>query len=415
MWCSRRALVAIGGALLVSLAAAADSGVTELLERSQAIRNDAASIAGEDAARLQAPPTAASGDTEWMKGRPVSLGDDRIDGPATSQQRAWNEVLAGVEAAGEIGADGGPPRPPVPDDVTYVYISLSMAPATLRTLFFEALRSLGLPPVIFVLRGWQPPDLNGLVRDLNATFPDVETLQELPNVQINPVLFRDNDITAVPTFMAKDASGRWGRVMGTTTIRDALQKIGTGHYEGRAIGPTFAVKEPDVLEILQRRLAEVDWQAQVEKAKARIFQRTTGEPIATARRDDSYLVDLTVTVNQSLEAPNGEVFARAGDTINPFDYMTVQTRYVFFDATSSAQRAVARVWRSQHEYTTLVTTMPVEDPEQRAAMLREMGQPVHEVNPALISRFRLREVPAMAYQDGRMLRVDVKGIPVHEE
>ena len=47
-------------------------------------------------------------------------------------------------------------------------------------------------------------------------------------------------------------------------------------------------------------------------------------------------------------------------------------------------------------------------------MLAEMGQPVHEINAALISRFALRAVPAVAYQEGRMLRVDVRGIPNKE-
>ena len=59
--------------------------------------------------------------------------------------------------------------------------------------------------------------------------------------------------------------------------------------------------------------------------------------------------------------------------------------------------------------------MPVEDRAGRAAMLKEMGQPVHEINPALINRFSLRQVPAVAYQEGRMLRVDVRGIRAKEQ
>jgi hypothetical protein len=48
-------------------------------------------------------------------------------------------------------------------------------------------------------------------------------------------------------------------------------------------------------------------------------------------------------------------------------------------------------------------------------MLKEIGQPVHEINPALINRFSLRQVPAVAYQEGRMLRVDVRGIRAKEQ
>ena len=109
------------------------------------------------------------------------------------------------------------------------------------------------------------------------------------------------------------------------------------------------------------------------------------------------------------------MFAHQGETVNPFDYMTVQTRYVFFDANSPAQRGVARQWMKQYPYTTLISTVPVEDRAGRAAMLKEMGQPVHEINPALINRFSLRQVPAVAYQEGRMLRVDVRGIRAKEQ
>jgi hypothetical protein len=94
--------------------------------------------------------------------------------------------------------------------------------------------------------------------------------------------------------------------------------------------------------------------------------------------------------------------------------MTVQTRYVFFDANREAQRAVALEWVKQYPYTTLISTLPVEDATTRAAVLGQMGQPVHEINSALISRFSLRAVPALAYQDGRMLRVDVHGIRAEE-
>jgi type-F conjugative transfer system pilin assembly protein TrbC len=418
MWCcSGRVIGAIGlGACVAlwSIAAVADPAIDEILKRSQATIQDAESIAGEEAAviRERAPATVPD-DGAWLAGQPVDLRQDAVPENHTAQQRAWNEVMS--EAAGlQAAAAAGPPHPAVPDNVLYVFISLSMPEATLRALLLESLQNPALPPTLFVLRGWQPPDLNGVVERLNRVFPEGDSLGALPNVQINPKLFRDSEVEVVPTFVTKQASGRWGRLMGTTSLADALEKIQGDHYEGSTFGSTYAIEEPDILALIEQRLANIDWQSQVERARAGVFRRTTGTVLPQAREDDSYLVDLTVTVNQDLAGTRGEVFAYQGETVNPFDYMTVQTRYLFFDANSPAQRAIAREWMRQYPYTTLISTVPVEDRLERTAMLKEMGQPVHELNAALISRFSLRAVPAVAYQEGRMLRVDVRGIKPKE-
>ena len=398
MWSSKARALA-GGLLglwvgLWASGTGADPAVDEILKRSQETVRDAESIAGEDAAAIRARAAEPEHDGAWLAGKPVDLNDDRVPHNDTAQQRAWNEVVR--EGAGMQQA-------------------MSMPEAALRSLFLEAVRDPALPPTVFVLRGWQPPDINGVVGRLNKVFPDADSLKALPNVQINPTLFRDTEIKVVPTFVTQQRNGRWGRLMGTTSLADALEKIQTDQYEGTKFGSTYEIEEPDILALIEQRLANVDWQSQVEKARAGVFKRTTGEALPQANKDDSYLVDLTVTVNQDLAGTTGEVFAHQGETVNPFDYMTVQTRYVFFDANSPAQRGVARQWMKQYPYTTLISTVPVEDRAGRAAMLKEMGQPVHEINPALINRFSLRQVPAVAYQEGRMLRVDVRGIRAKEQ
>ncbi len=418
MWCcSARVLGGIGLGVAVGLwtvGADADPAIDEILKRSQQTIQQAESIAGEAAAEMRArEPMAVQEDGAWLAGRPVDLAGDRVEESATAQQRAWNEVV--TEAAElQAAVEAGPPHPEVPDNVVYVFISMSMPEAALRSLLLEALQNPALPPTLFVLRGWQPPELGRLVARLNRVLPEGDSLGALPNVQINPNLFRDSEIAVVPTFVTKQPNGRWGRVMGTTSIADAVEKIGSGQYEGTSFGSTYTIEEPDILALIEQRLANMDWQKQVEQARAGVFRRSTGSALPQAVEDDSYLVDLTVTVNQDLAGAAGEVFAYQGESVNPFDYMTVQTRYVFFDANSAAQRRVAREWMAAHPYTQLISTLPVEAADERRAMLAEMGQPVHEINAALISRFALRAVPAVAYQEGRMLRVDVRGIPNKE-
>lgn len=393
--------------MLPVVAAADDTALQEILQNSKAIVNDADKAAGADANALKGIDPTQEEDADWMTGSPVRPVEQRNPGE-TAQQRGWNQIMGHVEAQAPAIVDEGPPRPAVPNDVMYVYFSLSMPEETIRSLFLQALQDDPSRTVIFVLRGWDAPGPNRLVARLNALFPDAEKLRQLPNVQINPTLYQQQGIETVPTFTTKDAAGKWGAVIGSTSIVDAIDRIEKGQYDNQVIGPTFNIEEPDILKLIQARIAQVDWKAHVDRAKKDLLTKATvGRALPYASESESYLVDLTIVNNNDLRGAEGEVFAPAGVSINPFDYMTTQKRYIFFDANSEEQVQQALAWRNQYDYTTMITTEPVRTVEGRKQVIQILGQPVHEVNELLISRFRLKAVPSIAYQEGKMLRVDV--------
>ena len=345
-------------------------------------------------------------DFEWLKGVDLENTVEEKPEKDTAQQRAWNQI------SGSLGPQYAtqPIHPKLPDDVMYVYVSLSMPDASLRNLFLQALREHEHRRIIFVLRGWRPPGPNRIVTKLNELFPDAQKLRQLPNVQINPVLFQDHEIQDVPTFQKKDKTGVWHRLVGETSIQDAIRRLDQGNPPDEPIGPTFDIQEPNILKLIQEKIAQVDWNSQVEAAKERALTKvTTGKHLPYATKDRSYLVDLTIVNRQNLDV-RGEVFARRGTTINPFDYMTTQHHWIFIDANDPRQVHQALKWRDQYEYVTFISSVPVKTLEGRREVIEMLNQPVHEVNSMLIERFNLTEVPAIAYQDGKMLRVDVAGL-----
>lgn len=408
MWCSRVLWVL---ALVPGLLWAEDEAVDAILERSLEIVEQADEQAGETARDLQADDTVTIKNSSWLKGSRVAGGDlDEKTPGKTAQQRAWNEIAANVEGL-ENAQQDGTPHPKVPDDVLYVYISMSMPEETLRSLFLQALHAKTTRSTIFVLRGWQPPNLNKLVSKLNKVFPDAQKLNQLPNVQINPNLFDQQAVERVPMYSTKDRDGRWGTVLGVTSIDDAIKRVERGRYDGEVIGPTYEIEEPNILALIKERIAKVDWNAQVEQAKATVLtKRTAGRDLPVADKSESYLVDLSIVNNRDLRGTRGEVFASAGMTINPFDYMTTQRRYVFFDANDDEQLAQAVRWREKYAYTTMISTVPPTSKERRTFVIEQLRQPVYEINEMLISRFKLSAVPSVAYQEGKMLRVDVVGM-----
>jgi len=393
--------------LLPPLANGDDEALNDILKNSKQVVNESDALAGDTVDELKGVAPSDLVDADWLNGTRSEF-DEPTEG-RTAQQRGWNEIMDNV-AGGTVVVDDGPPRPKVPDDVMYVYISLSMPKETIRSLFLQALNDeeRSLRTIIFLLRGWDAPGPNTLVTRLNALFPDAEKLRELPNVQINPVLFQQQGIELVPTFTTKNADGLWGTVVGSTSIVDAVRRIEEGLYDGEVIGPKFAIEEPDILKLIQERMAGVNWEEHVERVRSKVLTTpTVGRALPYATEDATYLVDLTIVNNRDLRGTSGEVFAPAGVSVNPFDYVTTHRKYIFIDANSAEQVKQALKWKQQYDYTTMISTVPATTTEQRTAVIRELGQPLHEINEMLIARFKLVEVPSIAYQEGKMLRVDV--------
>ena len=390
--------------------------IEDIVKRSSEIVEERGAIAGEEATTIRDRQADTMVEDGWQHpqmpdGRAFATGVDD-----TTQQKAWNEFAKAVEGMPKEYVGVAPPRQKVPDDAMYVFISLSMPEASIRELFFQALQEADRRKTIFIIRGWTPPHIQQLVSRLNNLFPEAEELQALPNVQINPSMYQRAAVEVVPTYIQKDARGVWRRLVGETSLAEASRRITSEIGLESVIGPVYKIEEPDVLKIMQERLASHDWEADVRRARDNIYQRTSAVEVENAQVRDSYLVDLTVQANRNLEGANAQIFAYAGQTINPFDYMTITRRYLFFDANDDSHVSVVRGWLSEHPTAMLISTAAVSEEGRRRSLLAEFGQPVHEANAMLVKKFRLRAVPAMAYQDGRMLRVDVKpGKPVTGE
>lgn len=393
-------------ALVVTLGAAQaeDPVVDDILKKSKEIIEEDGFTESEAATLRQ---RGANADEDWSWLEPKSQADVYKSSSESAQQRSWAEIeRRTLDGEPSIGPKHAEP----PADVMYVFVSLSMDDAAIRELFLQALEGEEKYRTIFVLRGWTPPDINGVVSKLNALFPDKDKLGELPNVQINPNLFKSQAIDVVPTYVAKNESGRWRKVIGLTSLSNARKTIDDGRYQGEAIGPVRGIAEPDVLALIQKRIAETDWNAQVEKAKEGLLTKArSGRELPRARKSESYLVDLTIVMNQSLAGTTGETFVERGETINPFDYVSTQKRFVFFDANDEEQVQQAIRWKGEHRYTVMISTIPPRNSDQRLDVISRLGQPVFEMNELLASRFKIRAVPAIAYQEGKMLRVDVAG------
>lgn len=347
-----------------------------------------------DASRWTPPPPPAERPA-WMD-RPARADDSR-DAQTLLQQA----TRIGQDAIATAGKQCDQPHSQAGDPVAmYVFISLSMPPGVLSHLFAQAA---GQADVVFVMRGWDAPDLAGTVGRLREHFP---ANGPEPRVIIQPALFTELNVEAVPVFARQTPTG-WRRLLGEIGVAGAQARLaGDEPLPDTAIGPIHAIEEPNIIELAQARAEAFDWKQAKVNALTRWKASEAATTLPTATHDQVYWIDPSITVKKPIPAADGTLLVAAGTRINPLAYTTLSKRYVFFDARDDDQRRQVQQWIDADGEVTLVATHSGGH-AQKVALAKAFNQVVYPLNPLLINRFGLQAVPAIVSQDGDRLRVEV--------
>jgi type-F conjugative transfer system protein TraW len=131
------------------------------------------------------------------------------------------------------------------------------------------------------------------------------------------------------------------------------------------IGATFPIGEIDMLTWIERRLKGFEQSGKLAKMQQEFVDRVTESvetppplSLTTTTTPSTFLVDPSLTLARDLSDAKGQIFAKAGTRINPFDTNTwpEQSRppnqfeyshvLVFFDARDEQQIAFAQTFES---------------------------------------------------------------------
>lgn len=322
-----------------------------------------------------------------------------------SQKPSSQDFLEAAQLAGndkkfdvEAFQAGGDSKSSTDDYTTYVFVSLGMPERVMKALMNQAA---GDANTVLVLRGWKPPHFNQMIRKLNALHDTADV-----NVIIEPRLFKLYQIDRVPVVLHKTRKFGWQRITGEISIEGAQRELEGGKKKAIA-GDAYAIAEPDVLEEIQKRMESYDWDKALAQVKEKIRNYDQRFDLPTAEKDETYDVDLTITVKQDITREEGQIVVPAGTQVNPLSFLTVPTKFIFFDPDSEQQIAQAKKWASSYGDTLVIATHLV-DPAGGPTISDKIGQPVYPLNSQLAQRFALKAVPSMAWQYGDLLRVEVK-------
>ena len=352
-----------------------------------------------------APGAAGAQDMSWLLAEPPPESFEWLSPRTGSAEppQAPAELIAPLGALAQTL--GAPEAPAMKAPGTLVFISLGMPAATLRGLLAEGA---GREDVAFVLRGWEPPELAGLIARVRALMPSAQKGSE-PSVLIHPGRFRSDGIRHVPVFLDTGEEGGVRRIDGEISLAGAEALFAAeAPLPDEPVGPLYEIEEPDILEIARARIQAEDWQGRLDEARERARRGGMGVELPTASDDRVYWVRTETRINRDIGLPDGRVVAAAGTLVNPLEHMRLRHRYVFFDPENPGQLEVVKSWQREHDNLRLIASRIDPLGGEIETLAAELGQPVFPSNALLLERFGVRETPALAEQDGTRIKVTIK-------
>ena len=178
-------------------------------------------------------------------------------------------------------------------------------------------------------------------------------------------------------------------------------------------GETWAIAEPDLLEVLEARLHELERTGALaaieDEARARVRARIEApEPvvgIAPANKHRSRLVDPSIVLDRDVRLLDGTVLAAVGTRLNPLEHTPLSRDLLFIDG----RRDVEVAWALGHAGSSTIVLLA----GRPLDLMRRHGRPFHfDQNGRLAARFSLAATPVLMEQEG--LRLRLTEVPVKD-
>ena len=174
------------------------------------------------------------------------------------------------------------------------------------------------------------------------------------------------------------------------------------------VGQTFPIVEPDLLSTIEARLQHLQATGSIDrmnaafakKAEAKIRRPTPVAGITAASEPRTWAYDPTIMIQQDVRDQKGNLIARAGQTVNPLDFVAMHQALVFVDGDDKAQMAWATSrYDDLKAKIILVNGSPIEEMTARKRRF------YFDQEGRLTGKLGVRHTPAVGVQDGRVVKL----------
>lgn len=388
-------------------------------------------------------------DAEWLQKAKSGL-----DRATESQQRIAREI--GQQSLAKAGVAAAAPKAQIFD--TLIFVSYSMPEAELMEVLHSASRQ---PQTLVVMRG--VPQGQSIPLGLLQMQRLASRLDPVPNITLDPTAFSRYAVTAVPTIVAltkeqaaqralvpmkelpaneAEAKGLLqqateqaneerlnaseaqvlARVQGLSNPQWLWDQIEAGRTGDLGVrGPTLAIAEPDLIEVMKERVAKIDWDAKRHAAINNFWAGQRYIELDRAFLPRTRRIDATVLATGDIKTSTGEFVARAGDRVNPLQTRPFTQAIVVFDARDDKQVQTVLEQlpdiRMQPGVQRIVLISTALDRDEGwdgyKRITSRFDAPVFLLTPDVRDRFALEKVPSVITADST--HFIVREIPVIDE
>ena len=321
---------------------------------------------------------------------------------------ALRTVVRAGEPRAQLQAAPLPPRPAAPSSRggLLLFVSRGMPAAELQAAIAEAAAD---PSLTLILRGLLPGER------LDTALPAIARLitrhDPPPTILIDPGHYRRHEVTAVPTLIDPATGHRLQGAIDRLALEQ--QRRHADHTDLGRIGPTWEIAEPDLVEVLQARAADLDLPARAEAAMARFWRQVPAIALPPAQTTTTRRFRPEARTRSDLNDDRGRRLLPAGSRLNPLQTLPLTARILVLDAQDPAELAWAGTQRHPSRATIHLLTNPDREGGWGAwqALQRQLDAPPFLLDRHLADRLGVRATPSLIEADGAELVVREIALP----
>jgi len=176
------------------------------------------------------------------------------------------------------------------------------------------------------------------------------------------------------------------------------------------VGEIYPIQEEDLLNFILRRIAHMqksgDWQKLQNQFRDRVQQHADRpRPVSAIRKaveTRSWQYNPSITVPYDLKDAKGNIFAKAGTTVNPLSFITIRSTLVFFNGDDKNQVQWVLSFNQKYPRKTKLILINGSVSEQ----IKRLHQPIYfDQGGKLTAKFNIQHVPAIVVQERDHLKI----------
>ncbi len=174
------------------------------------------------------------------------------------------------------------------------------------------------------------------------------------------------------------------------------------------IGMTYPIVEPDLVEEIK---ASIDYEklAKVMEEHRQNYQAKDIYALPTVKRDRTFFVDMTYTLDHDIANENGEIMYQRGLTWNPLDYVSLPGGLVVINSEDGKQVE----WFEKSPYNQNRQIKLLISAGFAAPLIKQLDRPVFYLTKTIADRLQLAAAPCVITQNGKKMMV--QEIKIDEE